>query len=163
MDAMMLSHRKDGISACRSAALMSKHFGIEITRAAVLGRAHRLKLPSPHTGTTAQSRGATKARQRERLSDQVVGSRKFTGENISKFLDVHPDDVGLAAGPLETRRDNQCRFPIGDPQKPGFGYCKRDRELGSYCMAHHKRIFNGAPVVTRQPDVPEKVKETETV
>lgn len=32
---------------------------------------------------------------------------------------------------------HQCRWPIGDPKAPGFGFCGRLRPRGaSYCPAH---------------------------
>jgi GcrA cell cycle regulator len=30
-----------------------------------------------------------------------------------------------------------CRWPIGDPHEPGFGYCGRSSSPYGYCAHHH--------------------------
>lgn len=41
---------------------------------------------------------------------------------------------------LDERGVTSCRWPIGDPQTPEFGFCPRDAAAGqSYCEAHCRR------------------------
>lgn len=60
------------------------------------------------------------------LGQQIVGAR--------------PEDV--ARVPLMALEAGQCRFPVGDPRRPGFGFCGLPR-LGvqSYCRAHTRRVY----------------------
>lgn len=40
-----------------------------------------------------------------------------------------------------------CRWPIGDPQEPGFSFCGCPVKEGSvYCAEHHARAYTGIPV-----------------
>lgn len=38
---------------------------------------------------------------------------------------------------LATLKNNECRWPIGDPQQPGFHFCGEPKKDGqSYCDKH---------------------------
>jgi GcrA cell cycle regulator len=38
---------------------------------------------------------------------------------------------------MATLQSNECRWPIGDPQQPGFHFCGAHKEDGrSYCATH---------------------------
>lgn len=61
----------------------------------------------------------------------------------------------LVAGPEPTScqidiwdiRPGMCRWPHGDPDVPGFGFCGHPVKAprGSYCPHHHARAYTGAP------------------
>lgn len=55
-----------------------------------------------------------------------------TPEKLTKPADLRPD---------------QCRFPIGDPNKPGFGFCGIPRSPGKVYCAHHWAVthYSRAP------------------
>jgi hypothetical protein len=39
-------------------------------------------------------------------------------------------------------RDEECRWPIGDPRSPDFGFCAAPKRAGSsYCAEHHARAI----------------------
>jgi GcrA cell cycle regulator len=39
-----------------------------------------------------------------------------------------------------TLRDGMCRWPVGEPKQPGFGFCGHSQVPGmSYC-GHHARV-----------------------
>lgn len=44
-------------------------------------------------------------------------------------------------------RPGMCRWPHGDPDAPGFGFCGHPVKDtgGSYCPHHHARAYTGAP------------------
>lgn len=48
--------------------------------------------------------------------------------------------------------DTTCRWPLGDPQQPGFGFCGCAVKDGSvYCAEHHARAYTGIP--SKKPSV----------
>lgn len=55
-------------------------------------------------------------------------------------------EVGMPSAPEASMistldlKANHCRFPIGDPRKPGFGYCGATKwdHSRSYCEFHHR-------------------------
>lgn len=64
---------------------------------------------------------------------------------------VHPDDRHIKTKPLRKLAENECRWPIGDPQSEKFGYCgckKSSGNLFPYCDQHAKRAFR-APTPRR--------------
>jgi GcrA cell cycle regulator len=44
--------------------------------------------------------------------------------------------------PLDALAGNDCRFPVGDPLKPEFGFCGHPRERGAYCAGHAALAYN---------------------
>jgi hypothetical protein len=51
---------------------------------------------------------------------------------------------------LANLKDSDCHFPIGDPQKPGFGYCGCKAMKGkAYCRAHYVRMYPPVEVIAR--------------
>ncbi|MFN3625975.1 MAG: GcrA family cell cycle regulator [Hyphomicrobium sp.] len=46
---------------------------------------------------------------------------------------------------LATLQPNECRWPIGDPQLPGFHFCGELKEDGQpYCATHAARASTSA-------------------
>lgn len=44
--------------------------------------------------------------------------------------------------PFEALTAHSCRWPIGDPSSPDFGYCGATKEIGqSYCDEHRKVAY----------------------
>lgn len=126
------------------------------TRSGICGKANRLGLPArgPRAG-----KGPVRLRKPPLRSDGRPPSPKFSTEDISAFIRPASEDV--ADGGLQERRKNQCCFPIGDVGRPGFGYCRNDRELGDYCTSHFIRMRPGAAVKLRNSKVEERAKEAE--
>ena len=66
----------------------------------------------------------------------------------------HDPILDVAAKPLLELEAGDCRFPVGDPQKAGFGFCARPKQPGSsYCPGHLKRSLSPLPQPTRKPFV----------
>lgn len=52
----------------------------------------------------------------------------------------------LSPGRISNLAATQCKWPVGDPKDPDFGFCGRlKREDGPYCPAHHAAAFKGRP------------------
>src|SRR5208337_3441387 len=68
--------------------------------------------------------------------------------------------VAFEVGPtatIHTLTSHACRWPIGEPDQSGFGFCGRLRAgHPSYCAGH-------APMATRRRETPMKPKEIERI
>jgi GcrA cell cycle regulator len=54
------------------------------------------------------------------------------------------NDVTALIGSILDLNEHTCKWPIGDPLKPGFGFCGRHSIEGSpYCAAHHDKAYLG--------------------
>lgn len=47
--------------------------------------------------------------------------------------------------PLLQLNADECRWPIGDPRQPGFGFCaaRRHNDRDPYCPAHNRVAYGG--------------------
>lgn len=172
----------DGYSATQCA----ERLGGGVTRNAVISKVHRegiaarTKVRSPKQATRSWKprQGAKAGQVAARLSiinarRKLVGGQPF--ETIAEFyVDQDRRSAELAAleampevdVPLAERRgvadlgDGQCRWPIGDPQKPDFHFCNGKKTPGlPYCAQHNARAYwtppkqNYLPLVRRNPTV----------
>jgi GcrA cell cycle regulator len=46
---------------------------------------------------------------------------------------------------LMALQPHMCRWPIGEPGEPGFGFCGRPAQ-GSFCPAHRRRAYQPGPL-----------------
>lgn len=134
---------KDGLSASYIARNLSSQFKAEVSRNAVLGKVHRLRL---------ESRAHLKGR-RDGPAGRVGVKPTIPKPTPKRALpgltaaDVPPHPDGLVK--LADLQPNQCRFPYGDPQDPDFGFCGRTCEPGQvYCKAHYRVAY--LPVAKRR-------------
>lgn len=117
----------------KTAAEIAKELG-GVTRNAVIGKAHRLKLSNRVSPIQQNKKPATKtapaAPKKLQVNTQPVA---LTSPGDRKKIDL----VDLGYG--------QCRWPIGDPQEDDFGFCG-DRALSGlpYCMEHAKLAYQAA-------------------
>lgn len=126
----------DGLSASRIAERMGG-----ITRNAVIAKANRMKLKPRRTGNPSGQGGG-----KQRVARRGVGRPgppQPNGEAIAAPADspAQPDDP-----PPQERvlclllKPHHCRWPLGHPGEPDFGFCGRRRTTGSsYCAAHRRR------------------------
>jgi GcrA cell cycle regulator len=62
-----------------------------------------------------------------------------------------------ATATIHSLTEHACRWPIGEPDQDGFGFCGRLRTgHGAYCAGH-------APMAVRRRDTPMKSKEIERI
>ncbi len=163
----------DGYSAQQCA----DRLGGGITRNSVISKVHRegiaqrAKTRSPRQAQRAwHPRKSAKAGKVSAQLSVINGRRKRMGaepyETIAEFyadedrrcaemaalaavpeVDVAPGNrVGVAG-----LQDDQCRWPIGDPQKPAeFHFCDHKKIPGmSYCAQHSARAFRPVEPVRR--------------
>jgi GcrA cell cycle regulator len=129
------------------------------TRNAVIGRLHRLglrrKFPMKNESALSLSRRIAegKASPRKTLWGTTTSPStvaKHVAEATKPFLEAPTDDT--ATRTLATLERGECRWPIGDPKSPTFGYCGcKALPNQTYCDIHHKRAYAPVAVVKRRP------------
>jgi GcrA cell cycle regulator len=139
----------DGLSAARIALRLG-----DVTRNAVIGKVHRLKLPARPRRARCQPanparapggkqhdkpRYPSAARDRPRLASAGAwpGERKRGRPKVPKALpplEAAPE-ARLGVGDLTP---TACCWPLGDPKRPEFQFCGRRRSAGTSYCAHHQ-------------------------
>ncbi|HEU0117612.1 MAG TPA: GcrA family cell cycle regulator [Alphaproteobacteria bacterium] len=139
-----------------SASEIAKHLG-GLTRNAVIGKAHRLKLssrPSPikredeGTGLAASENAMPAMKQsRKRVMLRplpVVPTPSSTTTKIpTKDAFRALDNVKRTEGIAVTKAgDRHCRWPVGDPRSPDFRFCGCQAYEGMpYCIDHARVAY----------------------
>lgn len=114
----------------KTAAEIAKVLGDGITRNAVIGKAHRLKLSSRlspiQQNTVKKPKSESSA---PRIARPVVKMPEFKGK-------------GVAMVDLDSR---MCRWPNGDPKEEGFNFCGCESVPGlPYCEIHARVAYQVA-------------------
>lgn len=143
-----------------SASEIAKSLGGGLTRNAVIGKAHRLKL-SVGAGT------ASATKRQDPLSTNLGGSVLASMSKVSKkrvmlrplppvqmpegmatrsFVRETPrpiDSIKQGEGIAVTKAgERQCRWPIGDPRSPDFRFCGCNAHEGlPYCVDHARVAY----------------------
>lgn len=157
----------EGLSASQIAAVL----GEGVTRNAVIGKVHRLKLSgrakpasstprvraaAPRTSTTRRvpsqaSRPAmgSMARPRNIGAGAIVGATalKVSEEYQAEAYQLpEVDEIDI---PVEQRlnllqlNEHTCKWPIGDPLTPDFYFCGQHSDEGKpYCDFHSRRAYH---------------------
>jgi len=131
----------DGYSGAEIAARLGG-----VTRNAVIGKVHRLGLPgrkarmrSPRRKKKHGSLPATPRRFRWWKAPSRHPVAALTEAERLALLSQAP--APLLIGVLALR-DGMCRWPVGDPKQPDFGFCGHEQEPGvSYCRLHARVAF----------------------
>ena len=133
-----------------SASLIAEKLG-EVTRNAVVGKVHRLGL------TCRLTRDRIPNPTRFRAGHSAIPSAPkaaFVKPKPRAAPTIQLSDGILPQPPLmkptEALQAGDCRFPIGDPQDPGFGFCGHPRERGAFCAAHGALVYRSAVLKTRR-------------
>lgn len=153
-----------------SASEIAKSLGGGLTRNAVIGKAHRLKLS---TGS-----GAASVKRQDPLSTNLGGSVLASMTKVSKkrvmlrplppvqmpegmaarnFVRETPrpiDNVKRGDGIAVTKAgERQCRWPIGDPRSPDFRFCGCTAHEGMpYCVDHARVAYQSVSRRARGSD-----------
>ena len=155
-----------------SASQIANELGDGVTRNAVIGKVHRLKLSgrakptsaAPRTRAAPRSAGVrrtpTSTGARASLSGSMMKQRSMgpapvigaTALKISEDVEVEAAVAPQAAElfiPVEQRlsllelNEHTCKWPIGDPLTPDFYFCGQHSEEGKpYCEFHARRAFH---------------------
>lgn len=114
----------------KTAAEIAKTLG-DVTRNAVIGKAHRLKLSSRVSPIQQPVKKTAKASEKQKQVQKVRKSRNvhktnFKGKEIS----------------IEALEHGMCRWPNGDPREKEFSFCGHTVETGlPYCEEHARAAY----------------------
>jgi GcrA cell cycle regulator len=141
---------REGLSASQVARQLGG-----VSRSAVIGKVHRLGI----AGRDAPSRpNALGGRPSNRVRATAGGVRRAPSATprVARAPTPTAPRVAFEVAPLatiHTLSEHGCRWPIGEPDQAGFGFCGRLRGAnGSYCIGH-------APMSTRRREAPMKDKD----
>ena len=149
----------EGLSASQIAAQLGS-----VSRNAVIGKVHRLKLSGRGRATAAPARqkktssGATKAAPRPtRTVTATVGATalkaQFEVEAVARPHLRPVEDVVIPMSrhlALTELTEHTCKWPNGDPLSEEFSFCGNDTgESGPYC-GYHSRIAYQPPAERRR-------------
>lgn len=129
----------------KTAAEIAKLMG-GVTRNAVIGKAHRLKLSGRISPIQENARGDGIGKPRT-----VSAPRKAPKQTISRVsnreiiapVQLPPVEESYCFGDgisLVELKESTCRWPIGDPKEDGFKFCGGPSEEGIPYCAHHARV-----------------------
>lgn len=157
----------EGLSASQIAGIL----GEGVTRNAVIGKVHRLKLSGRAKPANSAPRARTPARTAPRrpsggssrpgtsmagvMKARSIGAGHIHGatalkisEDLQVELYVAPQVEELFI-PVENRisllqlSESTCKWPIGDPLSPEFYFCGQHSEDGKpYCDFHSRRAYH---------------------
>ncbi len=151
-----------GYSASQVATLLGG-----VTRSAVLGKAHRLGLAgrdqaapprqvAPELTKAAPAAKPTAAALRAPPTKEDPHVTRVTAAKLQAAVDAPPpaplpqepvqDTARVDLVALLDLKPHQCRWPIGTPGQPGFGFC--GCPMGArepYCPDHATKAWTGLP------------------
>lgn len=136
---------------------------IGTSRNAVIGKLHRLGMAYAASDKAIQGR---RMRMRPKAKPTFVANNNAPARKATAFdfgrapsipVDPYvPTDEELDI-PVHERKalvdlePNDCRWPIGDPQEKGFGFCGKHKEPGTpYCEHHARKAFVPLDVARRE-------------
>lgn len=144
-----------GASASKIAARLTERLGAVVTKNSVIGRAHRLGLPSRGSpiqrGAAKQGAAAVHVAAQRATSEYTLRRRAKKAEGIrpAKVATLPPvvaaPEPAPAPRPLAAPREG-CRFPLWGDARPTHRYCDQPRitnregtPASAYCAEHHRR------------------------
>jgi GcrA cell cycle regulator len=117
--------------------ILNGAFGTRYTRAAVIGKAHRLRILG------VRGKRIPAARPGPDIRREQPRAPKPWKPQVDLSL-----DVAFAIGPeIPDVWDGRCKWPYGDPRDESFRFCGRSRDKASsppYCAGHRELSFSTA-------------------
>ena len=116
----------EGLTASRIAAELG-----DVTRNAVIGKAHRLGLSGRMTS------------KRPKNGISIIRKKKIHSTSINKIVEISPViDEPMNPTSFQDIKDGLCRWPLGEPEDVTFKFCGRNTNEGFvYCTSHHKQAY----------------------
>ncbi|HEY8595091.1 MAG TPA: GcrA family cell cycle regulator [Devosiaceae bacterium] len=154
-----------------SASQIASELGDGVTRNAVIGKVHRLKLSGRAKPTTVVNRPRPATRPARRSTGGMLGAQAgapaagkrrmsnpapmigATALKASEALDTEVEVQAVAETEpfipeaeritLMSLNEHTCKWPIGDPLSKDFYFCGRDSEENRpYCEFHSRRAYH---------------------
>ncbi len=156
----------DGMSAGEAAAELTRRFGWPIKRNAVIGCWHRMGLrrfddqrgnkARRERAYAARGQKGTIARIKRNSASSIAQRMAMAAQQRERIAAEESEPVDIRLSDMERAKhactlfeltNTSCRWPNGDPGKPGFFFCgvpEADCDHGRpYCAAHARIAFDG--------------------
>lgn len=148
----------EGLSASQIAAQLGG-----VSRNAVIGKVHRLKLSGRGKTTSTQTRskkintgssgarsGGSSGHVATRVVSRSIGATALQTEYSTELVPVMKTVTDVVV-PISRRlelvqlNERTCKWPMGDPLQPDFNFCGNDvGESGPYCGYHSRLAYQPA-------------------
>lgn len=141
----------------KTAAEIANELG-GVTRNAVIGKAHRLKL---------SNRGSMVQTPKKKIKKKVNTASKSAPANANvapRKSKISIDDQNRERIPLTDLKPNACKWPIGDPKSKDFGFCGDHKVPGiPYCVDHAQVAYQAATRnrILKSPAVRDMMKKSD--
>lgn len=146
----------EGLSASQIAAQLGG-----VSRNAVIGKVHRLKLSSRGRATSPRTRQKKAPQPSTTTTRRPRNTRSVTASIGATALQMQFDEEAVAETYLAPRRDvvvpisrklklvqlteTTCKWPNGDPLSEDFSFCGNEAgENGPYCTYHARVAYQPA-------------------
>ena len=132
---------EDGLTASRIALELG-----DMTRNAVIGKAHRLGLSGRmQSKSNKSSISIVRKKKNSSYNKKIVEITSENNEpmNPTLFLDI---------------KDGMCRWPLGEPGDSEFKFCGRGTHDKVYCDQHHKIAFQPLTSIRSRKKVNKKFR-----
>lgn len=131
-----------------TAAEIAKQLG-GVTRNAVIGKAHRLKLSnrvSPIQQNSKTPKAANKNEPRATVPRKVSKAAPVKkAPKVVQYVEKTPIEQRDDLYSLMDLKPRMCRWPCGDPREENFGFCGEASMPGlPYCAEHAKLAYQAA-------------------
>ncbi len=142
-----------------SANDIAKNLGGGVTRNAVIGKAHRLKLSAGASAARGSVEPPSKTKGVVMATINKISTKRRAPSMLRTLPPVQSSDMPSRATvlrepmmrPIETARrsegipvtkagERHCRWPIGDPRSPDFRFCGCETQENLPYCTHHARI-----------------------
>ena len=124
----------------KTAAEIAKLLG-GVTRNAVIGKAHRLKLSgrvSPVQSNPRVEATLGRASNDQKPTKVVMRERAPSSQPLPPSL--REENIPIKGIKLTELRESTCRWPIGDPKEQDFKFCGCNAAPGMTYCEHHTRL-----------------------
>ena len=147
----------------KTASEIAKIIG-DVTRNAVIGKAHRLKLSGRSSPIQNAAKKTANKIQKEASNTNMEPAKR----GRPKRMPVEPSaSIPVKRVKLADLKDRQCRWPLGDPRDDDFSFCGCGSMPGiPYCSDHAQVAYQMATrkklmALETIDDTPKKAKEEE--
>ena len=132
-----------------SASQIAKEMGEGVTRNAIIGKVHRLKLSGRATPSRPpRPRAKPAPKPRVTTSAPRTAGSTTTTPTVQREMPIAPPPLEPAPLPsgefatVLTLTNHICKWPIGDPTEQNFRFCGRKSKASSpYCDAHASQAY----------------------
>ena len=133
----------EGLTASRIAAELG-----DVTRNAVIGKAHRLGL-SGRMASKSKNNGIS-----------IIRKKRISVSRSQKVIDISPAiDEPMNPTSFKDIKDGLSRWPLGEPEEIDFKFCGRNTNEGFvYCQAHHKKAYQPLSKVRERKKIKKKFR-----